>query len=360
MRQGDAPIATKAAAPNSAVTAGSGCFRERLRPNLCTNSDGIALHHHRERNRFPGMRLVVKVISGVIADIKIVRIEPRWRPVSRPRIHHHERVPSVPKLRITTHDERLAADPKAMTIAEVKPKTGLRNIVTAIPSALTPAAMLTPPIGSAICLEARPSLPAARLLPPALLLPCLRLLCRTLRRSITSSCLSAGLSLLRGLRALSACLRRSLLLRLLRPLLLLLRLRFLFGLLSRLLLFRLRHRLRLLRALRLCLRLRLLRALLLLRLRLCLRLLRVLLLSLRLWLGRLRALLRSRCGLLLLRRFSLLFFLLRLREPGDDGSEAKAHHGEFQDGTLLSPFNGARRHPSVISLQIAHPSLRQI
>src|ERR1017187_2053107 len=179
------------------------------------------------------MHPVVQLIPVVIADINVIGGIPVLRPVSWPRVNHHEGKTAVLEAGVTRNYIRLAVDAKPVFVAEIEAETSFWDVVAPIAPSLFPITVIASPIRGTISLPSCLSLPAAMLSPAALLLPGLRLLPGALRRGI-ASVLSGGIILLCGL----------LVLRLLLGLLsMLLRLGLLLGLLSMLLWLRLLLRL---------------------------------------------------------------------------------------------------------------------
>ena len=151
------------------------------------------------------------------------------RPVSWPRVNHHEGKTAVLEAGVTRNYIRLAVDAKPVFVAEIEAETSFWDVVAPIAPSLFPITVIASPIRGTISLPSCLSLPAAMLSPAALLLPGLRLLPGALRRGI-ASVLSGGIILLCGLLVL-----RLLLLGMLLLWLPLLRLGLLLGLLSMLL-----------------------------------------------------------------------------------------------------------------------------
>lgn len=179
------------------------------------------------------MHPVVQVIPVVIADINVIGGIPVLRPVSWPRVNHHEGKTAVLEAGVTRNYIRLAVDAKPVFVAEIEAETSFWDVVAPIAPSLFPITVIASPIRGTISLPSCLSLPAAMLSPAALLLPGLRLLPGALRRGI-ASVLSGGIILLCGLLVL-----RLLLLGMLLLWLPLLRLGLLLGLLSMLLWLRL-------------------------------------------------------------------------------------------------------------------------
>ena len=276
------------------------------------------------------MHPVVQVIPVVIADINVIGGIPVLRPVSWPRVNHHEGKTAVLEAGVTRNYIRLAVDAKPVFVAEIEAETSFWDVVAPIAPSLFPITVIASPIRGTISLPSCLSLPAAMLSPAALLLPGLRLLPGALRRGI-ASVLSGGIILLCGLLVL-----RLLLLGMLLLWLPLLRLGLLLGLLGMLLLWLPLLRLGLLLGLlSMLLRLGLLLGLLsmLLWLRLLLRLLSMLL-RLGLLLGLLSMLLWLR---LLLFGLGLLFVSLLLLSVDLDDSSGKRNKGG--QGHYLKKFH---------------------
>ena len=81
------------------------------------------LQHHADRDCFAGMHTIVQVISVVIANIDVVGGIPILRPVSWPRVNHHERIAAVLEARITRNYQRQAVDAKPVSRAEMEIET---------------------------------------------------------------------------------------------------------------------------------------------------------------------------------------------------------------------------------------------
>ena len=92
------------------------------------------------------MHPVVKVIPVVIANINVVGGIPVLRPVSWPRINHHERVAAVLEAGVARNYDGLALNAKPVSRAEIEPETILRNVITAITAPLSPSAVIGLPM----------------------------------------------------------------------------------------------------------------------------------------------------------------------------------------------------------------------
>jgi len=92
------------------------------------------------------MHTVVKVIPVAVANINVVGGIPVWRPISWPRINHHERIAAVLEAGVTRNYDGLALNAKPMSRAEIEPETVLRNVITAITAALSPGAVIGLPM----------------------------------------------------------------------------------------------------------------------------------------------------------------------------------------------------------------------
>jgi hypothetical protein len=92
------------------------------------------------------MHAVVEVIPIAVADINVVGGIPVWRPVSRPRINHHERIAAVLEARVTRNYDGLALNAKPVPRAEIEAETIFRNVIAAISAALPPSAVIGLPV----------------------------------------------------------------------------------------------------------------------------------------------------------------------------------------------------------------------
>jgi len=81
------------------------------------------LQHNADRDCFAGMHTVVEVIPVVISNIDVVGGIPILRPVSRPRVNHHESKTAVLEAGVTGNYIRLAVDAKPVSCAEMEIKT---------------------------------------------------------------------------------------------------------------------------------------------------------------------------------------------------------------------------------------------
>jgi hypothetical protein len=106
----------------------------------------LALKHDGNRNSFTGILAIVEIVSVVIANVYVVGGIPVFGPVSRPRIHHHERITAVLEARVTINNDGLAPDAKPMPQAEIKTKGCLRDVVSAISPTLIPSTVIALPI----------------------------------------------------------------------------------------------------------------------------------------------------------------------------------------------------------------------
>ena len=107
---------------------------------------------------------VVKVVAIVVVDIKVIGVIPVVGPIFRPWVKQQERISAVLEARIPQIHDRLRANAEGVLGSEIEAEGVLRNVVTAVASALRPGAMVGgPPLG-AILLPGIMPLPAAPLL----------------------------------------------------------------------------------------------------------------------------------------------------------------------------------------------------
>ena len=143
----------------------------------------LHLDHNGESDvRIPA---IVKVIPIVIIDVEIIGFVPIVCPVFRPGINKEERHSRIFETRIPHVDRRENGQPEPVLPSEIQTEAVLRNVVTAIASALCPGAMIGFPAMSAILLESAVPLPSALLFPSPLLLPRGCLLARALGLLLT-------------------------------------------------------------------------------------------------------------------------------------------------------------------------------
>ena len=112
------------------------------------------------------MRIVaiVEVVAIVVViDVNVVGGIPVIGPVFRPWIDQQERIPAILKARISQIHFRTAAEAEGMAGAEIQAKGVLRNVVTAVATALRPATMVGRPVLSPILLKAVVPLPSTLL-----------------------------------------------------------------------------------------------------------------------------------------------------------------------------------------------------
>jgi hypothetical protein len=114
---------------------------------------------------------VIKVVAVVVVDINVVGGIPVIGPVFRPWIHQQEGIPAVLETRVPQIHHRARPEPEVVLAAEIEAEGLLRNVGTAVASALRPGAMVGGPPLCAILLEGVVPLPAALLQPSPLLLP---------------------------------------------------------------------------------------------------------------------------------------------------------------------------------------------
>ena len=122
----------------------------------------------------PDVRIaaIVEVVSIVVVDVEVVGVVPVFRPIFRIRIDQQERVAAVEKARISHVHNGASSHAEEVLAAETEIEAGLRNVVTAVASALLPGAMVGRPVLGAILLPGIFRLPTAALLYPSpLLLP---------------------------------------------------------------------------------------------------------------------------------------------------------------------------------------------
>jgi hypothetical protein len=107
---------------------------------------------------------VVEVVSIVVVDVNVIEVIPVIGPVFRPWINQQERKPAVLETRVPQIHNRARAEAEQVLAAEIEAEAVLRDVVTAVASALRPRAMVGgPPLG-AILLPGIVPLPAAALL----------------------------------------------------------------------------------------------------------------------------------------------------------------------------------------------------
>ena len=116
----------------------------------------------------------MKVVSILVVDVTLVGGIPVGSPVSRVRIHQHERIPAVRETRIPHIHDRKHADAEEVLAAEIEIVAVLRDVVAAVASALCPATMVGGPVPAPVLLPGSVSLPTALPCPSTLLLPRLR------------------------------------------------------------------------------------------------------------------------------------------------------------------------------------------
>ena len=122
----------------------------------------------------PDVRIaaIVEVVSIVVVDVNVIGAIPVCRPVFRIRVDQQERVAAVPEARISHEHNGAGSHAEEVPAAETEIEGGLRNVVTAVASALLPGAMVGRPVSGAILLPGVLRLPTAALLYPSpLLLP---------------------------------------------------------------------------------------------------------------------------------------------------------------------------------------------
>src|ERR1017187_10156000 len=128
----------------------------------------------RHGNGKPDVRIaaVVEVVSIVVVDVNVICAIPVFRPVFRIWIDQQERVAAVEEARISHVHNGAASHAEEVFAAETEIEAGLRNVVTAVASALLPGAVVGRPVLGAILLPGTFRLPTAALLYPSpLLLP---------------------------------------------------------------------------------------------------------------------------------------------------------------------------------------------
>ena len=124
-----------------------------------------------DRQRNTRVHTVIKIIPVVIVNVNVVGVIPIFRPVFGPRVNQQERKAAVLETRIPNVHRGAAADAEEVLAAEIETEGLLRNIVTAIASALRPRAMLVLPLPGSILLPGFVPLPTALPCPSPLLLP---------------------------------------------------------------------------------------------------------------------------------------------------------------------------------------------
>lgn len=117
---------------------------------------------------------IIKVVAAVVivvVDVNVIVGVPVWVPVPGPWINQQKRKPSVGEARVPHIHTRKPAETEEMSAAEREAEGRLRDIVTAVASALRPVAVVGGPVLGAVLLEGSMSLPTAFLRPALLLLP---------------------------------------------------------------------------------------------------------------------------------------------------------------------------------------------
>lgn len=92
------------------------------------------------------MHTVVEVIPVAVANVNVVGSVPVWRPVSGPRINHHERIAAVLEARVTRNYDGLALNAKPVPRPEIKTETIFRNVIAPVTAALSPSAVIGLPM----------------------------------------------------------------------------------------------------------------------------------------------------------------------------------------------------------------------
>src|ERR1022692_1834876 len=121
------------------------------------------LQRDSDRKSDARIRAVAKVVPVVIIDVNVIVSVPVFCPGPRPGIHEQEPKAAVREARIPQVDRGLAVHPEPVLTPETEIVGVLRNVVTAIASALRPGAMIAVPIAIATLLPCTVPLPAAAL-----------------------------------------------------------------------------------------------------------------------------------------------------------------------------------------------------
>src|SRR5580700_6734089 len=149
------PTRASAAVQGDRPTRGFGLFRV-LSTRLQRNNDC---------NPEPRICAVAKVVPVlVVVDVNVIGGVPIVRPGSRPGIHQHEPKAAVREARIPHVHRGKTAHPEPVSTPETDIVGVLRNVVTAIASALGPSTMIAAPIAIATLRPGAVPLPSATLL----------------------------------------------------------------------------------------------------------------------------------------------------------------------------------------------------
>ena len=89
-----------------------------------------------------GIAAIVEVVSIVVVDVDVIGAIPVFRPVFRIRIDQQERVAAVEEARISHVHNGASSHAEEVLAAETEIEAGLREVVTAVASALLPGAMV--------------------------------------------------------------------------------------------------------------------------------------------------------------------------------------------------------------------------
>ena len=100
----------------------------------------------------------------MVVDVNIIGVIPVFGPVFRPWINEQERKPAVLETRIPEVHNGARAEAEEVLGAEIETEAVLRDVVTAVASALRPAPMVGRPAPGTTLLPGIVPLPAAALL----------------------------------------------------------------------------------------------------------------------------------------------------------------------------------------------------
>ena len=128
--------------------------RSELPPNrsLSRGSPVESLHRDTDRNSCARIPAVIQVIAAIGVDnINIVGIVPIVAPVFRPRINRTEPIALVLKAWKSAHNQKgKARDAESVISAKVSAETVVRNVITAVATALLPGAVVGLPVSRAM------------------------------------------------------------------------------------------------------------------------------------------------------------------------------------------------------------------
>jgi hypothetical protein len=123
----------------------------------------LDLHCDSDRKPDVWITAVVKVVPIVIINVNVIPLIPILWPVFWPGIQQQKRKAAVIKARIPHVDGGAIVHPEPVLVPEGESEAVLRNVVTAIASALHPIAVLAIPLLRASLLPHAIPLPAALL-----------------------------------------------------------------------------------------------------------------------------------------------------------------------------------------------------